>query len=101
MFDDPVQNVTGRAHPVAGVDTPDSVEQVVRLVRAARGRGSALYPVSPGLNFGYGGKSPAAPHCRLVGLGKMNRILNADRISLANPVAVIEPGVTQGQLHEF
>lgn len=31
----------------------------------------------------------------------MNRILNADKISLANPVAVIEPGVTQGQLYDF
>lgn len=29
----------------------------------------------------------------------MNRILNAGQISLANPVAVIEPGVTQAQLH--
>lgn len=31
----------------------------------------------------------------------MNRILNADEISLDNPVALIEAGVTQGQLADF
>lgn len=31
----------------------------------------------------------------------MNRILNASEISIDNPVAVIEPGVTQGQLAKF
>ena len=31
----------------------------------------------------------------------MNRILNAESISVNNPVAVIEPGVTQMQLYEF
>lgn len=31
----------------------------------------------------------------------MNRILNEDEISVDNPVAVIEAGVTQGQLHDF
>jgi 4-cresol dehydrogenase (hydroxylating) len=97
----PSENVTGHCRPVAGVDTPTSVQEVVRLVQAARAAGSALYPVSTGLNFGYGGKSPPVDGCRLVDLSKMNRILNADQISLDNPVAVIEPGVTQAQLHEF
>jgi 4-cresol dehydrogenase (hydroxylating) len=97
----PSQNVTGYCQPVAGVDTPTSVQDVVRLVQAARASGNALYPVSTGLNFGYGGKSPPREGCRLVDLSQMNRILNADQISLDNPVAVIEPGVTQAQLHEF
>jgi 4-cresol dehydrogenase (hydroxylating) len=45
--------------------------------------------------------SPASAGCDLVDLSGMNRILNAEEISLSNPVAVIEPGVTQGQLYEF
>jgi len=101
MIDNPADNVTGSSQPVTGIDTPASVQDVVRLVRAARTAGTPLYPFSTGLNFGYGGKSPVLPGCRLVDLSRMNRILNADQISLDNPVAVIEPGVTQAQLHEF
>jgi 4-cresol dehydrogenase (hydroxylating) len=94
-------NVSGHAHPLAGVHYPESVEQVQALVLQARRERTPLYPVSTGLNFGYGGRSPALPGCALVDLSRMNRILNADAISLANPVAVIEPGVTQEQLHDF
>jgi len=101
MIDNPADNITGFSQPIAGTDTPDSVQDVVRLVLAARQAGTPLYPFSTGLNFGYGGKSSVLPYCRLVDLSRMNRILNADKISLDNPVAVIEPGVTQGQLHEF
>lgn len=94
-------NISGHAHPLAGLHKPTSVAAVMALVRAARQEKTPLYPVSTGLNFGYGGKSPAMPGCALVDLSGMNRILNADAISLANPVAVIEPGVTQQQLHEY
>lgn len=94
-------NVSGHAHPLAGLHQPTTVDEVVALVNAARQAGTPLYPVSTGLNFGYGGKSPVLPGCALVDLSRMNKIRNADAISLANPVAVIEPGVTQAQLHEF
>lgn len=67
----------------------------------ARATQSPLYPVSCGLNWGYGSASPATQGCALVDLSGMNRILNADKISLSNPVAVVEPGVTQGQLYDF
>lgn len=101
MQHDPSDNITGHAHAAAGTHAPTSVHEVVRLVRAANAEGTPLYPVSTGLNFGYGGRSPASPGCWLVDLAGMNRILNADQISPDNPVAVIEPGVTQAQLHEF
>jgi len=94
-------NISGHAHPLAGMHQPRTVEQVVALVAAARREKTPLYPVSTGLNFGYGGKSPVLPGCALVDLSRMNKILNAGAISLANPVAVIEPGVTQQQLHEY
>lgn len=101
MTHNPADNITGISQPVAGVETPSSVQEVVRLVRAANKTRIRLYPYSTGLNFGYGGKSPVVPGSRLVNLSKMNRILNEDEISLDNPVAVIEPGVTQEQLHAF
>lgn len=94
-------NVTGRANAVSEVFRPTSVEHVVDLVRSARQSKTGLYVVSRGLNWGYGSKSPVTPGCALVDLSDMNRILNEDEISVSRPVAVIQAGVTQGQLHEF
>jgi 4-cresol dehydrogenase (hydroxylating) len=94
-------NVTGRQQPIAATLSARTVAEVVARVGQARQTGRALYPVSTGLNWGYGSSSPVTAGCDLLDLSGMNRILNADRISLANPVAVIEPGVTQGQLHDF
>ena len=94
-------NVTGVSSALAGKETPESVEEVRALVLRARRDGRPLYPVSIGLNWGYGSRSPATAGNVLVDLSRMNRILNADEISLDHPVAVIEPGVTQAQLSEF
>lgn len=95
------ENVTGHHHPVLSVHKPTSTEEVQELVLRSRQTKSPLYPISCGLNWGYGSASPVLPGCSLVDLGDMNRILNAEKISVSNPVAVIEPGVTQGQLYDF
>jgi 4-cresol dehydrogenase (hydroxylating) len=94
-------NLTGHAVRAARSCTPGSVAEVQAIVRQARIDGSHLYPFSTGLNWGYGSKSPVKADAVLVDLSRMNRILNADQISLDNPVAVIEPGVTQAQLWQF
>lgn len=98
----PGGNVTGR-HPASPACVyPASTAQVQTLVRLAGELGVALYPVSTGLNWGYGSRSAPVAGCVLVDLGRhMNRILNADAISADNPVALIEPGVTQRQLFDF
>jgi 4-cresol dehydrogenase (hydroxylating) len=74
---------------------------VVDCVRRARASGHALYPVSTGLNWGYGSAAPPAPGAVLLDLSGMRRILNESLITESNPVAVIEPGVTQAQLHDW
>src|SRR5450830_209900 len=94
-------NITGRDHPVLTVHKPTSTEEIRQLIQQARHKGIPLYPVSRGFNWGYGSASPVTDGCALVDLNGMHRILNADRISLSNPVAVVEPGVTQGQLYDF
>lgn len=98
---DRTDNTTGRSKAVSAIYQPTSVDEVVTIVRSARSSRIPLYPVSKGFNWGYGSRSPVVDNCALVDLGKMNRILNAERISTVNPVAVIEPGVTQIQLYEF
>ena len=94
-------NITGIAHPSRTVLRPTTVSEVQALVAQARRDGTPLYPISTGFNWGYGSRSPVTPNNTLVDLSGMNRILNADAISLDNPVAVIEPGVTQAQLYDF
>ena len=95
------ENITGYHNSVLTIHKPTSTQEVQKLVLESRQTKSPLYPISCGLNWGYGSASPAVAGCSLVDLGGMNRILNADKISVSNPVAVIEPGVTQGQLYDF
>ncbi len=94
-------NITGRQTKVVAVHQPTSTGEVQILVQQARDSKLPLYPVSLGYNWGYGSASPVSDGGCVVNLSGMNRILNADKISLSNPVAVIEPGVTQGQLYDF
>lgn len=97
----PEGNITGHQLAFTTIHKPTSHSQVVELVKQANRDKTPLYPISQGLNWGYGSASPVVAGCALVDLSGMNRILNADKISASNPVAVIEPGVTQGQLYDF
>ncbi|URI10439.1 FAD-binding oxidoreductase [Aquincola tertiaricarbonis] len=93
-------STTGHAKSIVGVQQPGSVDEVIELVHWARSTGARLYPVSRGLNWGYGSATPATDGCLIVDLSRMNNIRNAEAINARNPVAVIEPGVTQAQLYD-
>ena len=80
---------------------PASVEDVQAAVVAARAQGWKIYPVSTGRSWGYGSERPLPEGFRKLDMSGMRSILNAGRISRAEPVAVVQPGVTQGQLQEF
>lgn len=101
MSDLSASNTTGIAEQISGCEYPASLEDVINLVRQSRTRGQSLYPVSAGCNWGYGSRSPVTKNAVLVDLSRMNRIINANSISIDNPIAVIEPGVTQEQLSSF
>lgn len=106
------ENVTASSQAVSRVHRPRSVREVVELVTQAGQEGRKLYPVSAGLNWGYGSRSPVQTGCELVDLSLMRRIRNEPGgveledepdikpYSDANPVALIEPGVSQSQLYE-
>ncbi len=74
---------------------PDSAEQVQEIVRIALTYKIPVHPVSTGKNWGYGDACAHRNGQILLDLGRMNRILEV-HTDLA--YAVIEPGVTQGQL---
>lgn len=75
---------------------PDSTAQVREILRIASRYGIGVYPISRGKNWGYGDACPVRENNVVVDLGRMNRIVEV------NPelcYAVVEPGVTQGQLY--
>ncbi|WBS03211.1 FAD-binding oxidoreductase [Pseudoduganella sp. SL102] len=94
-------NVTGLAQPGGRILRPRTTAQVQRIVRLANRRGWTINPVSTGLNFGYGSASPVRPTDIQLDLSRMTAIRNAAEISRGNPVAVVEPGVTQQGLYAW
>ena len=83
------------AHAPLGVARPTSVEQVQVLLKAAGETGVSLYPISRGKNWGYGDATPSSAASVVVDLSGMDRIRE---INAELGYAIVEPGVTQGQL---
>lgn len=77
---------------------PANRDEVVAVVDIARRHGVPIYPLSTGHNWGYGDACAVAEGQLIVELARMQRIVQVDA-ELA--YAVIEPGVTQGQLSAF
>ncbi len=88
------------AHPSTplAVLRPGSHDEVVALMRVAAAHRLPLHPQSSGRNWGYGDACAATPGQLIVDLGRMKRIVQVDP-ELA--YAIIEPGVTQGQLCDY
>lgn len=77
---------------------PHSTIEVQRIVRIANQFKIPIYPVSCGKNWGYGSFSPPSPGQVVVELSGLNKIIEVNE-DLG--YAVIEPGVTQGQLYSY
>jgi 4-cresol dehydrogenase (hydroxylating) flavoprotein subunit len=83
---------------VTAVLRPATCSQVQECLRIANQFRIAVYPISTGKNRGYGSRVPVAHSSVLLDLGRMNQIVDFNE-DLA--YVTVEPGVTQGQLHEF
>jgi len=90
-------NTSSFERKITAVLQPVSVEEVCAIVRIASAHDIPLYPISTGNNWGYGAAQPVRDNNVIVDLGRMNRIHEVNR-ELA--YAVVEPGVTQQQLHQ-
>lgn len=91
-------NSLGLPHRVAAVVFPSTLDHVRKVVLIANKYLLPLYPVSRGRNIGYGERTPVSDGQIVVDLGRMNRIREFDEV---HGRAVVEPGVTQGQLYRF
>jgi FAD/FMN-containing dehydrogenase len=80
----------------AAIVRPDSADDVRLLVDLARDSGVSLVPASSAAPHVKGGTSPVGEGL-IVDMSGMDRILRVDR---RNKVAIVEPGVTFGQLRE-
>ena len=89
------RNVSGIHREVPLVLKPEDETQVAYIIQQANLHKIPLYPLSTGKNWGLGSKLPVVNGCALVDLSLMNKILE---INPAQGYAVLEPGVTQGQL---
>lgn len=92
------RNRTTDAVPGAEIATivrPSHRDQVIQLMAWAASAGVDVHPISTGKNWGYGDACPPKPQSVLLDLSRLNRILEVHS-ELA--YAVVEPGVTQGQL---
>lgn len=82
----------------AAVLYPSSTDEVQGIVRVAAEHCIPLYPISRGRNWGYGDACAPEASSVIVDLSRMNRIIEVNR---ELGYAVIEPGVTQGQLYAY
>ncbi|MFT5130400.1 MAG: 4-cresol dehydrogenase (hydroxylating), partial [Rhodothermales bacterium] len=90
-------NVGASTREISMVLRPENSEQVRRIVAIANERRVPLYPISRGCNWGLGSRLPVRDGCAVVDLSRMNKIISVDA---KHAYAVIEPGVTQGQLYD-
>src|SRR4051794_18571226 len=77
---------------------PDTAAQVQAVVRMAAQARIGVYPISRGKNWGYGDACAMRDNQVILDLRRMNRILE---VNTKLGYVVIEPGVTQGQLHQY
>ena len=85
-------------HTIPAIVRPGDRQEVQECLRIANRCGVPVYPISSGLNWGYGSRVPAADGCVLLDLGRMNRIVD---FSEKLAYVTVEPGVTQEQLYAF
>ncbi len=92
------QNVSGLDRDIPAVLLPATAGDVSAIVRIANTHVIPLHPVSGGRNWGLGSRLPVTTGTVVVDLRRMNRIRD---VCIRHHYAVVEPGVTQGQLHRY
>jgi 4-cresol dehydrogenase (hydroxylating) len=91
-------NVSGLARKIPVVLRPASTADVQTIVRIANQHSTPLYPISTGMNWGFGSRLPSCDDCAVLDLGRLNKI---HEVNVEQRYAIIEPGVTQKQLYDY
>jgi 4-cresol dehydrogenase (hydroxylating) len=83
-------------HKIPAILRPANREQVQECLRIANRFAVPVYPISSGMNWGYGSRVPPRDDCVLLDLSRLNRILDFNE---KLGYVTVEPGVTQRQLY--
>jgi 4-cresol dehydrogenase (hydroxylating) len=92
------ENTAAYKRSVSGVIFATKTKEVQSIVELANVYKVSLYPISRGRNWGFGSKLPVKENSVILDLSNMNVVRE---INLDFGYAVVEPGVTQGQLYEM
>lgn len=93
-----LENTSGFEKPkVPALLKPGSTEELAAILRICNREKIPVYTFSKGLNWGLGSKLPIRNDCLLIELSRMNRILE---INEKFHYAIVEPGVSQGELSD-
>ena len=93
-----LENTTGFEAPeVLGQLRPGSMEELSAILNICNREKIPVYSFSKGLNWGLGSRLPLQSGCMLIELSRLNRILE---INEKFHYAIVEPGVSQGQLSD-
>jgi 4-cresol dehydrogenase (hydroxylating) len=77
---------------------PHSIEEIKTILKIANTYKVPLHPISRGKNWGLGSKKPVKDNVSIMFLDKIDQIIEVNE---KFQYAIIEPGVTQGQLSEY
>jgi 4-cresol dehydrogenase (hydroxylating) len=86
---------SGDRRRIGGVVLPETVHEVRAAVRAATCHRTPLYPISRGGNWGLGSRLPVRDGAVILDLRRLAALRGIDD---ERGIAVVEAGVTQGQL---
>ncbi len=92
------RNTIDSPRDLAGIISPGTQDEVQKIVMVCRKHKLRYHPMSTGKNWGYGGATPVANGVLILSLARLNRIVE---FSSDLSYVVVEPGVTQQDLHEY
>lgn len=90
-----MKNITQFVRELGPVLLPKTVQDILIIVKLANHYKITLYPVSRGMNWGFGSRLAVVSGAAIVDLSSLNKIRE---INLDYGYAVVEPGVTQQDL---
>ncbi len=93
-----MMSVENAAHAPSAALTATTVEQIQEVVKICNEHSIPIWTISTGRNFGYGSAAPVQRGQVILDLKKMNKIIKIDPEMC---YALVEPGVTYGQLYNY
>ena len=93
-----MMSVEAAEHAPSAALIARTVEEVQAVVRICNEYAIPIWTISTGRNFGYGSAAPGQRGQVILDLKRMNRIIEVDAEMC---YALVEPGVTYGQLYDY